>query len=91
MDHCSGEGYGLGAPRACCGGCGSPQVVPHAYCVVESAGVVEVLDAKPDEGEAEGEAEAEAEEEAEQLDPNMDFGMHAPRLGIHKWGEPNIA
>ena len=58
---------------------------------IESAGVVEVLDAKPDEGEAEGEAEAEAEEEAEQLDPNMDFGMHAPRLGIHKWGEPNIA
>ena len=52
---------------------------------------MEVLDAKPDEGEAEGEAEAEAEEEAEQLDPNMDFGMHAPRLGIHKWGEPNIA
>ena len=37
VDHCSGEGSGLGAPRACCGGCGSPQVVPHAYCVVEGS------------------------------------------------------
>lgn len=37
VDHCSGEGSGLGAPRACCGGRGSPQVVPHAYCVVEGS------------------------------------------------------